>query len=542
MTACGPATHGYEAIVVGGGHNGLVAAAYLAKAGLKVAVLEGRESLGGPCGSFEFMPGYRTSLTNSPGSFDSRFVQELELQNFGLRFVRTDPTVIHPFPKRCFVGWRDPGKIAEQLDAFAPGEGDRYFQLLKRLEVLGQHLVAAGASIYAPSPSAHVLADRLPRSQARLFEQVFHGSLRDLLDEELKSEEAKALLGMVAINAGLARPSSPGTAIGLMLRPLSLASSPALDPDDPRRTALRGSTGLPVGGMGAIVDALEAFCLSRGVTFHRNTPVAQVLHRQRRVIGVASASGDEYHAPVVVAALNPKTLFTSLLDDEAVGAEIRRDVGALPMRGSAFKLALGLDGVPSYAGLPPGLGLQAAASCQFRIAPSLDSIDRAIADGLAGRTSRRPLMWGLLSSLTSPGVAPKGRHLLSVNVWHAPYELANGSWDTEKETFGRRCIAELGALMPDLERRIVDFRFMGPRDLESEFGLVGSNITHGDMWPDSLFGGRPHRAAHAYRTPLAGLYLSGAGTWPGGYVTGVPGFNASQAVITDLRADKLALA
>jgi phytoene dehydrogenase-like protein len=534
--------HQCDVIVIGGGHNGLIAAAYLGRAGLKVTVLEARENLGGACGRYEFMPGYKASLANSPGSFESRFVRELELERFGLQFMRTDPTVVHQFSGRSFIGWRDRDLVASQLNGFAPGEASRYFGLLEKLEELGRHLGAAGASVFEPSPNLVELGRMLPKSQERLFDRVFHGSLQHLLDEELVSDQAKALLGMVALNATLTPPSACGSAGGLMMRPLSLASMPAVDASDPRLSVLRGSTGLPLGGMSAIIDALEKCCRAHGVTFHKGTRTAKVLHRDGRAVGVASVRGDEYHATRVISAINPKTLFAHLVDDEAVGATIRREMQSLPMRGSAFKIALGLDGLPGYADLPPGVRSQDVANCQFRIGPSLAYIERAVADGLAGRCSDKPIMWGLNISATSPNVSPPGRYLLSVNVWHAPYELKTGTWHAEKNVFGNRCIDTLADLMPNLKDHIIEHRFMGPLEIEAEFGLVHAHITHGDMLPSALFGGRPHCDAHDYRTPLKGLYLSGGGTWPGGYVTGIPGFNSSNVVIADLKSEEVSSA
>jgi phytoene dehydrogenase-like protein len=520
----------YDVIIVGGGHNGLVATAYLARAGLRVLLVEARNTLGGPCGTFEFLPGYRCAFTNSPGSFEPRFIAELELERFGLKFHRTDPTVVHPFDRGAFVGWRDRQRLAAQLDRYAAGEAERYFGLLDALEILGRHI---GASLFQPSPDIGRAARDLPADQAGLFDRVMCGSLRQLLDEHLKSEEAKALLGMVALNAALTPPSAPGSAVGLLMRPISLASYPALDADDPRRAALRGSTGLPIGGMGAIIDALEACCRHHGADLATGTPVSQILNRGGQVTGVVCASGIEYSASVVLSAINPKTLFTRLVDDAAVGSAFRQEIAAVPMRGSAFKLVLALDGIPSYAGLPPEMSARAAAAVQFRIAPSLDYIERAIADGLAGKLSERPIIWGLMPSVTSPQLAPPGRHLLSVNVWHAPYDLAEGSWPDAGEGFAQSCIAVLSSYMPDLRNRLIGLRFLGPVEIESELGLVQSNITHGEMMPNALFGARPHRRAHNYRTPLPGLYLSGGGTWPGGYVTGIPGFNAANAILED---------
>ncbi|CAH1692038.1 Beta-carotene ketolase [Hyphomicrobiales bacterium] len=524
----------FDVLIVGGGHNGLVAAAYLGRAGLKVALIEGRHSLGGPCGTYEFMPGYRAAFTNSAGSFEPRFVEELRLAEFGLRFMPTNPTVVHPFASGTFVGWRDRSRIASQLDACASGESQRYFHLLARLEELGRHL---GASVYAPSPSLSTMAKVVPAGLERLFERVFFGSLRQFLDEELASEEAKALLAIVALNATMAPPSAPGTAVGLMMRPLSLASSPAMAADDPRQVPLRGSTGLPLGGMGAVIDALAACCSSFGVTVVTDAPVARILHRGGRVTGVVTAVGDTYEAPRVISAINPKTLFADLLDDEAVGADLRHDIAAVPMRGSAFKIVLALDGLPRYAGLPEGVDATQVAGVQFRIAPSLDAIEQAVSEGLSGVPSQEPIMWGLIPTVTSPDLAPPGRHLLSINAWHAPYALAEGNWTAMRDVFGWRCVDVLSRLMPDLKDRIVGHSFLAPTDIETELGLVNSNITHGDMLPANLFGARPHAAVHDYRTPLQGLFLSGSGVWPGGYVTGIPGYNASTAVLADIRGN-----
>ncbi len=250
----------YDAIVVGGGHNGLVATAYLAKAGLRPLLIEARPTLGGPCGTFEFLPGYRCAFTNSPGSFEPRFIAELQLEHFGLKFIRTDPTVVHPFPRGAFIGWRDRDRLAAQFDAYAPGEAERYFGLLSDLEELGRHL---GASMFAPSPDLVRAARDVPRHLAGLFDRVMCGSLRQLLDERLQSEEAKALLGMLALNATLTPPSAPGSAVGLMMRPISLAAYAALDEDDPQPSCRNADAPYHEGQLLLTVDG---FIVSDNVT------------------------------------------------------------------------------------------------------------------------------------------------------------------------------------------------------------------------------------------------------------------------------------
>lgn len=522
----------FDAIVVGGGHNGMVAAAYLGKAGLKVAVLEARNRLGGPCGAFEFMPGYTSAFSNSPGSLEPRVVEELDLAGFGLRFVRPDATVVHHFADRAFIAWRERSRVDAQLEAFTSGEAARYYAFLGSLEELARDM---GVSVFAPAPTLDEIERRLKPARRAFFGRVFQGSLRDLLDGALRSERAKTLLSMVGLAANRARLSDSGTGAGLMLRPLSLASSPDGAGDDPRRVALRGSTGLAVGGMGAIVDAIAENCRAHGAVLRTGARVTRVLHRNGAATGAVIGDGEEFAAPIVVSSVPPRIAFGDLLDDASVGAELRKAVAGASTPGSAFKMALALDGLPGYADLPAGVAAPEIAGTQFRVAESMDWIDRSVADAEEGIPSRQPIMWGLIPTVTSPHLAPVGKHLLSVNVWHAPYRLKSGDWKAERDRFGERCIDVMTRYMPDLPQRIVAHRFMSPVEIEAELGLAEANITHGDMLARQLFGARPHPILNSYRTPLRGFYLTGAGTWPGGYVSGVPGRNTSEAVLADLK-------
>ncbi|GGZ59967.1 FAD-dependent oxidoreductase [Streptomyces inusitatus] len=528
----------FDVVIVGGGHNGLVTAAYLGRAGLRVAVVESRRSLGGPCGGYEFLPGRSLAFTNSPGSLNPAVVSELRLADHGLRFIRADPTVVQQFDGRCFLGWRDPARVDQQLDAFAPGEAGRYRGLISSLERLGASL---GVLLDGPPPALAELGDRLTDpAERKLFTAVFEGSLTGLLDQHLRSDQAKALLALLALNAQLVPPSTPGSAVGLMMRPFALAAAGAPHSGDAaERVALRGSTGLPVGSMSAIVDALADCCRAHGVTLRTGSPVARILHGGGGVRGVVTATGEEFTADRVVSAVNPVHLFRDLLDDAAMGPEIRAEVAGTAMRGSAFKVVLEVDSLPAYAGLPDDADPDRVRACQFRVGSSLGQIEESITRALTGRAGERPLMWGLIPTLTSPGLTPGGTHLISVNAWHAPYRPHDGPWDAERtDRFGRRCVEELSRLMPGLADRVIDHRFMNPVEIESELGLPESNITHGDMLPGNLFGARPHSSVAAYRTPLTGFYISGAGTWPGGYITGTPGRNTAGAVLHDLHHEQ----
>jgi phytoene dehydrogenase-like protein len=525
----------YDAIVVGGGHNGLVAACYLGRAGLSTLVLEGTERLGGPAAIIEFMPGYSTTVSNSPGSLEPKVVADLELERHGLRFVRPDPTLVHPLDgDRLYVGWRDPARNHAQLEAFAPGEAARYDAFFAYLQRFADRL---GISIFEPPPSLQQLVRNLTRLEDQeAFSRILFGSARDLMDEFELAPETQALIAPLAVVGGQAAPSTPGTPFNLMMRPLSLASLRDGGAQDPRLLPLRGSTGLPIGGMGAIIAALGKSLQGHGGAIATGKPVSAIRTAGGRVRGVVTASGEEYEAPIVVSAISPYTTVTALVGDAPEWRELIAKMKRKPLRGRAFKVVLALDGMPRYARAASDEEAQHLAAAQFRIAPSLDYIEEAHTDMLLGRLSHKPVIWGLCPSMTSPMLAPPGKHLLSLNVGNAPYRLREGTWPQQREVFAKRVIAKLAEYMPSLPGLIRDWRILDPTDFEREFGLVEANITHGDALPFGSFWMRPLPGLHDYRTPTRGLYLSGNGTWPGNYISGICGHNASQAVLRDLRA------
>jgi phytoene dehydrogenase-like protein len=234
--------------------------------------------------------------------------------------------------------------------------------------------------------------------------------------------------------------------------------------------------------------------------------------------------------------VDPRTTFLRLVEPGRLGDRFRERVGALTMRGTQFKVGLALDGLPRFAGARSDEEAQSYASCQFRIAPSMEYMERAWDDAKYGRWSGRPMMWGLTPSVMDPELAPPGRHLMSINIYHAPYTLRDGDWATERDRFGQRCIDVLAEYVPNLKDLIVDHRFWSPRDIERELGLPEANVTHGDIVPRRMFSLRPLAGWSDYRTPIRGLYLCGSGTWPMGYVSGIPGHNASQQALRDLDA------
>ena len=531
----------YDAILVGGGHNALVCAGYLAGAGLDVVVAERAPRLGGPAGRHEFLPGYFSTFSNSPGSLEPKIVRDLDLERHGLRFLPQDPTLVHPLEDgRLFVAWRDKERTAQQLESYAPGESARYDAMFKYVQDFADKL---GVSLFRGPPTLQELVRNLTSlADQEAFSRIFFGSVRDLFEEFDLAEETKAILGPISTVGGLAAPGTPGTPINLLMRPLSLASMTGVvdTAHDPRRMPLRGSTGLPVGGMGAIVDSIAASARSRGVVLRTDTPVRRILIRGGEARGIVTAEGEEIEASIVVSAVHPRITILDLVGDEPDWRELQGKMARKRMAGKAYKLILALDGLPRYAAARDDAEAAVLASAQLRIAPSLRYLEEAHTDLLLGRPTMKPVIWGLCPSIGAPGLAPAGRHVMSLNVGNCPYHLEGADWRTERDLVAKRCIDTLARWIPNLPDIITDQRCLDPTEIEAELGLVEANITHGDMLPWNQFWMRPLPGLHDYRTPTAGLYLSGVGTWPGNYVSGIPGHNTAHAILDDLAARRIA--
>jgi phytoene dehydrogenase-like protein len=289
--------------------------------------------------------------------------------------------------------------------------------------------------------------------------------------------------------------------------------------------------------MGSIPEAMARSLAASGVKIRCGAEVVAILADDHGVRGVALATGEEVYAKYVLSNLNPKTTLLNLLDADLLEDDVHHRVTSLPMRGSAFKIGLALDAMPRFAAAKDESEANHFAQCQFRIGPSMEYMDRAFTDANNGMPSAGPMFWGLTPSVTDPNLAPPGKHLMSINIFHAPYTLADGNWDEEKDRFGKRCIDILTDYIPNLKNIIVDHRFWSPKDLEREYGLLEANITHGDMLPGRMFSLRPVPGIANYQTPVRGLYLCGSGVWPGGFVSGLPGHNASHKVLSDIERD-----
>ncbi|HJQ76314.1 MAG TPA: NAD(P)/FAD-dependent oxidoreductase [Acidimicrobiia bacterium] len=529
-------TNRYDAVIVGGGHNGLTAAGYLARAGLSVVVLEQREVAGGLCSPLEFFPGYTAAITNSPGSLEPKIVNDLELEKFGLSFIKPDPSLVYPFPDgRVFVGHRDRGRALDEVRKFSEADATVYEEFFRYMEEFAELL---DVSVFEPPPPFAELVKNIkgPRAE-EMFSKIMFGSMQDFVEEWFESSEIRALIASITTVSNLVGPRTPGTVMRAMLRPISLRSSTVTGDHDPRKVVLRGSTGLPVGGMGAIPTSMADSLVASGGEIRTNARAARISTHDGRVTGVILESGEVFHTGFVLSNANPQITLLDLVDASDLPSEFRDRVSNIKMKGSAFKVGLALDDLPRFAAAADEEEAVAFASCQFRVAPTLDYMELAYDDAKYGRPSQSPMMWGLTPSVTDPQLAPEGKHVMSINVFHAPHELAEGlSWETERDRFGKRAIEVMSEYIPNLADIIVDTRFWSPVDLEREYGLVGAHITHGESMPGSMFSFRPIPGWSDYATPIAGLYMCGAGVWPGGSISGAPGHNAAHKVLADLAA------
>jgi phytoene dehydrogenase-like protein/ABC-type amino acid transport substrate-binding protein len=531
----------FDVIIVGGGHNGLVAAFYLARAGKRVAVFERRSVVGGPAATVEFFPGYRGAMTNSPGSLEPKIVADLELEKFGLRWIKPDPAVLMPFPDgRFFAGWRDQKRVCEMIARdFSVRDAEAYPSVFAFFDSFARRL---GVSVFEPPPTLQQLVSHLktPQDEAD-FAKIFFGSIREFVEERFETDAIRTVVAALATGGAFA-PSTPGTPAALLQRPLALHSSKAMGDHDPRSQPLRGSTGLPVGGMGSITEAMRQSIERLGVVVKTDASVNEIIvGADDEALGIVLGDGTEYHAPIVVSNLHPQTTLLHLIDRQRVPNDIRGRLEGLPKAAGAFKLVLAVDEPPLFAGAPPELAT-AYSSCQLRFAPSLSYLEQCHQDYIEGRSTECPRLAGFIPTFTDPTLAPDGKHLLSINAWFFPTTLAGKSWETEKEVMGQRILKILADYIPSLKHSVTAMRCYSPLDLERDFGLVGGNFSHLEMSPAHMFSLRPVAGLSQYRTPIRGLYLCGSGTWPGGSVTGIPGHNAAHQVLRDLAEPKVALA
>jgi phytoene dehydrogenase-like protein len=527
----------YDAIVIGGGHNGLTCAAYLGRAGLEVLVLERRELLGGAAVTEELWPGYKVSTASYVVSLLVRkIVDDLELERHGYHVYPLDPAYFAPFPDgRGLLMWDDPARAAREIAKFSKHDANaflRYSDTLSELAALMRPLllkVPPSIGLDAPShiKEAISLAAYIGRHRKQLGRAVdlMTMSVSDLLDEYFEDECVKGAVGFGGTIGAWGGPKSPGSAYVLLHHRIGEVAG------------MRGAWGFARGGMGAVSEAIASAARRAGVEIRTGAEVAAIDVRDGAAHGVALTDGTWFGGEAVVSGVHPVTTFLSLVDPKLLPAAFVEEIAHYRTRGSTVKVNMALSELPDFTAMPgrePG-----PQHPEFVIAPSIGYLERAWDDAKYGLPATHPMVDSVIPTTKEPTLAPEGKHVCTAFVQYAPYELADGTWEQERDRFGDRVIETISQYAPGFADSVIHREVLTPVDLEKRFGLVGGNIFHGEMSLDQLFGFRPARQASSYATPVEGLYLCGSGSHPGGGVTGAPGYNASRVVLRDLRRRRL---
>jgi phytoene dehydrogenase-like protein len=521
----------YDAIVIGAGHNGLVTACYLARAGLRVLVLERRYIVGGACVTEETFRGYKVSTASYVNSlFHTQIVQDLNLERYGYEVLRRDPSSFTPFPDgRSLLLGPSTELTRNEIAKFSRRDAERYPQYEAMLERVAA-LVEPTLTMAPPDLLRPRLADirsmltlglsfrRRLRDSAGETVELLTGAARPILDRWFESEELKGTLATDAIIGAMASPSVPGTAYVLFHHVMGQAGGS------------RGVWAYMRGGMGSITQALAAAARDLGADIRCEAEVTRIDVRDGQATGVVLASGDEFSAPIVASNADAHVTFLRLLDRQILPDAFVADVERISYASASLKINVALGELPNFTALP-GMYPGPQHRGTIHICPDQDYIERAFDDAKYGRPSAAPVIECQLPSVVDPTVAPPGKHLMSMFIQYAPYELRNGSWADQRDVFADRCFDVLNEYAPNFKSSVIDRQVLSPPDLERVFNLTGGNIFQGAMTPSQLFAFRPVPGYARYRTPIRGLYLCGSAAHPGGGVMGTPGLNAAREIL-----------
>ncbi len=524
---------GHDVVIVGGGHNGLVAAFYLARAGRKPLVLEKRERVGGGAATEEIAPGFRAPiLAHSIGPIRPDVARDMRLESHGLSLITPDPYLVALSPDgRAIAFARDPAHTATSIAAFSQRDAQRYpeFQasLTRIAQLLERLLDAPPPDIDRPSPSDLWSLAQSGRRFRALGRRDGFRLLRwmpmaaaDFVSEWFETDLLQAAIAARGIHGANLGPWSAGSAAVLLL-------AAALDP-------LPGGGAITArGGPGALAAALAKAAESAGARIRTGAGVTRIVVKNGAATGVVLENGEEIPAAAVVSNADPRRTFLDLLDplDLEPGFAARARNYRTP--GTVAKIHLALDGLPSF----PALGGDAARLAgRVHVGPGIDYLERAFDASKYGAFAEEPYLDVTIPSVADPSLAPAGKHVMSIHAQFAPYTLRGTSWDERRQALADVVLKTLTAYSPDLERHVLHRHVLTPVDLEREFGLTGGHIHHGELSLDQLYTMRPILGWARYRTPIAGLFLCGAGTHPGGGITGASGRNAAREILKHARA------
>jgi phytoene dehydrogenase-like protein len=521
----------YDAIVVGGGHNGLVTACYLARAKWRVLVLERRHLVGGACVTEETFPGFKVSTAAYVNSlFRPEIIRDLRLGDYGFEAIERNPASFSPFlDGRYLMLGTGSTKDVEEIGKFSERDAQsypRYEAMLERVaSVVEPTLTQVPPNIVHPSLGQMLEAGKMGRALQRLGPamgeavEVLTGAARPILDRWFESEEVKGTIATDAIIGAFMAPSMPGTAYVLFHHVMG------------ETNGKRGVWSYVRGGMGGLTQALAAAAKDLGVEIRTEAEVSRILTRGNRVTGVALANGDEFRAKRVASGVDCHLTFETMLDPSALPPDFREAIARISYSSASCKINVALERLPSFTALPghePGPQHFGT----VHLCPDQDFIERAYDEAKYGAFSREPVVECTMPSSLDPTVAPPGKHLMSMFTQYAPYRLKDGPWtDALRNEYADRCFDVVECYAPGFKDSVIDRQILTPVDLESMFGLTGGSIFQGAMPLHQLFAFRPVPGYASYATPIRGLYLCGATAHPGGGVMGAAGWNAARVML-----------
>ena len=516
--------------MIGGGHNGLVTAAYLARAGKKVVVLERRYVLGGAAVTEEVYPGFKFTVCSYVCSLmRPQIIRDLDLPSHGFEVIPQESSFT-PLPDGRYLYHRGDEEDAFQAIAkFSRRDAEAYPRFGRLMAKMAKFIVPT-LSMTPPNIGSMRLSElrkllalnkqrkELTEDELYTFARLMTMSAADYLDEWFETDVLKAGLCASGIIGTLLGPRSPGTAYVLMHHYMGEIDG-----------AYR-SWGYVRGGMGMVSESIARAARTFGAEIRVNAEVRRILVRSGRAIGVELASGEKLYSRIVASSADPKRTFLKFLERSDLPADFVRGIENFKIEGSSGKVNLALKEAPSFSALPGnGPQLQGAIS----LGPSVDYIERAYDDAKYGNYSHRPYVDMCVPSTLDPTLAPPRKHLMSCFIQYAPYTLRNGTWEERREAFGETVIDTIEEYIPDIRKIILHKQVLSPWDLEQVIGLTGGNIFHGELTPDQLLFLRPVAGWAQYRTPIKSLYLCGSGAHPGGGVMGAPGMNAAREILRD---------
>jgi phytoene dehydrogenase-like protein len=527
----------YDAIIVGGGHNGLVAAGYLAKERLKVLVLERRPIVGGACVTEEIIPGYRVTRTSYVASLLlPEIIRDFRLKDYGFQVLVPEPHSLQPLPDgRGILWYADKEKRAREIAKFSPKDVenlDRFENELAEMQPFVDEILRTTPPMFPPHGLREMLGFaklgrkmlKLGDRKLKLFLELMTSSCADYLGKRLESDAIQAFFAISGMIGTCVGPMTPGSAAVMLHHSIGGTIE-----DQP------GAWGYVKGGMGGLANAFLKSVQDLGVEVRTEAEVSRFLIENGVCRGVVLKNGDEIRARLVGSNLDPRLTFLQLTEKGALPEDFVAAIKDFSMQGSSIKVNCALSELPDWICYPGKDAKAPHQGAMFEIGPSIEYLERAYDDLKYGYPSRKPMIDGNIASVLDDTLCPTGHHVMSLFVQYGPYHLKEGTWPEIREKVGDTIIDTMAEYAPNIKKAIIAREVLSPWDLEQVFGLTEGNIFHGEMTPNQLFFMRPVPRWAQYRTPVRGLYLCGSGAHPGGGVMGAPGRNAAREILKDLR-------